>query len=202
MYPRKLLGFRAQRNAKSARCERQLGTKADTRMTETYMDLRGETWFLCAEIADRKYRESLHTGNIKEARRLRDARFKAIQRASASPRGRLAKGSRRTGRTRAGANRGNDVQALQAELNRPAASSICRTLHSQASWLCRPGMVKLRLLGKTALSSLRTKSASTLGYAALYSEAVALAMRADSTPHPATLVCARAACTARSIILS
>jgi integrase/recombinase XerD len=43
------------------------------------MYLRGETWFLRAEIAGRKYRESLHTANVKEARRLRDARLKALQ---------------------------------------------------------------------------------------------------------------------------
>ena len=48
-------------------------------MTETNMYLRGDTWFLRAVIAGRKYRESLHTANVKEARRLRDARLKIIQ---------------------------------------------------------------------------------------------------------------------------
>ena len=39
----------------------------------------GATWYLRAEIAGRKYRESLHTTNVREARRLRDARLKALQ---------------------------------------------------------------------------------------------------------------------------
>ena len=71
--------FGRARNAKSARCERQPDTKADTRMAENNMYLRGETWFLRAEIAGQKYRESLHTTSVKEARRLRDARLKVIQ---------------------------------------------------------------------------------------------------------------------------
>ena len=37
------------------------------------------TWYLRAEIAGRKYRESLHTTNVREARRLRDARLKSLQ---------------------------------------------------------------------------------------------------------------------------
>jgi integrase/recombinase XerD len=48
-------------------------------MTESNMFQRGETWFLRAEIAGRKYRESLHTANVREARRLRDARIKVIE---------------------------------------------------------------------------------------------------------------------------
>jgi integrase/recombinase XerD len=48
-------------------------------LTETNMYLRGKTWFLRAEIDGQKYRESLHTTNLKEARRLRDARLKALQ---------------------------------------------------------------------------------------------------------------------------
>ena len=48
-------------------------------MGESNMSLRGETWFLRAEIAGRKYRESLHTTNVREARKLRDARLKVIQ---------------------------------------------------------------------------------------------------------------------------
>jgi integrase/recombinase XerD len=48
-------------------------------MTETNMFQRGETWFLRAEIGGRKYRESLHTANVRDARRLRDARLKAIE---------------------------------------------------------------------------------------------------------------------------
>jgi NAD binding domain of 6-phosphogluconate dehydrogenase len=45
-------------------------------------------------------------------------------------------------------------------------------------------------------------SLTSLGDAALYSEAPALAVEPDSTPGPSTPSCARAACTARSIILS
>jgi integrase/recombinase XerD len=79
----KLQGFptvsERAKNAKSARCEHQPDTKADTRMTENNMYLRGETWFLRAEINGQKYRESLHTPNVREARRLRDARLKVIQ---------------------------------------------------------------------------------------------------------------------------
>jgi integrase/recombinase XerD len=37
------------------------------------------TWYLRAEFAGRKYRESLHTTNVREARRLRDARLKTLQ---------------------------------------------------------------------------------------------------------------------------
>jgi integrase/recombinase XerD len=48
-------------------------------MTETNMYQRGETWFLRAEIAGRKYRESLHTSNVRDARRLRDARLRVIE---------------------------------------------------------------------------------------------------------------------------
>jgi integrase/recombinase XerD len=48
-------------------------------VTETNMYLRGETWFLRAEIAGKKYRESLHTANVREARKLRDDRLKAIR---------------------------------------------------------------------------------------------------------------------------
>ena len=48
-------------------------------MAETNLYLRGDTWFLRAEIAGHKYRESLHTSNVKEARRLRDARLKVIE---------------------------------------------------------------------------------------------------------------------------
>jgi integrase/recombinase XerD len=48
-------------------------------MTESNMYLRGETWFLRAEIGGRKYRESLHTTNVRHARRLRDARLKVIE---------------------------------------------------------------------------------------------------------------------------
>jgi hypothetical protein len=49
-------------------------------MTETNMYQRGETWFLRAEIAGRKYRESLHTSNVRDARRLRDARLRSLRR--------------------------------------------------------------------------------------------------------------------------
>jgi hypothetical protein len=48
-------------------------------MAESNMYLRGETWFLRAEIAGKKYRESLHTANVREARKLRDDRLKAIR---------------------------------------------------------------------------------------------------------------------------
>src|SRR6202030_1558905 len=48
-------------------------------MTESNMYQRGETWFLRAEIAGKKYRESLHTANVRDARRLRDARLKTIE---------------------------------------------------------------------------------------------------------------------------
>jgi integrase/recombinase XerD len=37
------------------------------------------TWYLRAEIAGRKYRESLYTTNVRDARRLRDARLRVIQ---------------------------------------------------------------------------------------------------------------------------
>jgi integrase/recombinase XerD len=40
---------------------------------------RGETWFLRAEIGGKKYRESLDTANVRDARRLRDARLKVIE---------------------------------------------------------------------------------------------------------------------------
>lgn len=48
-------------------------------MGETNMYRVGETWYLRAEIDGRKYRESLHTANVRDARRLRDARLKALQ---------------------------------------------------------------------------------------------------------------------------
>jgi integrase/recombinase XerD len=48
-------------------------------MTEANMYQRGETWFLRAEIAGRKYRESLHTSNVRDARRLHDARLRVIE---------------------------------------------------------------------------------------------------------------------------
>jgi integrase/recombinase XerD len=67
-------------SAKNATGERQADTKADTQtMTESNMYQRGETWFLRAEIGGKKYRESLHTANVREARRLRDARLKVIE---------------------------------------------------------------------------------------------------------------------------
>jgi hypothetical protein len=53
--------FERATNAESARRECRPDTKADARMAESNMYLRGETWFLRAEIAGRKYRESLHT---------------------------------------------------------------------------------------------------------------------------------------------
>jgi integrase/recombinase XerD len=55
-------------------------TKADTAMSETNMYLRGETWWLRAEINGHKYRESLYTENVREARRLRDKRIEEIKR--------------------------------------------------------------------------------------------------------------------------
>ena len=48
-------------------------------MSELNMYAVNGTWYLRAEIAGRKYRESLHTTNVREARRLRDARLKVIQ---------------------------------------------------------------------------------------------------------------------------
>jgi integrase/recombinase XerD len=48
-------------------------------MTESNMYLRSETWFLRAEIGGKKYRESLHTANVRDAHRLRDARLKVIE---------------------------------------------------------------------------------------------------------------------------
>lgn len=48
-------------------------------MSESNMYAVNRTWYLRAEIAGRKYRESLHTTNVREARRLRDARLKTIR---------------------------------------------------------------------------------------------------------------------------
>jgi integrase/recombinase XerD len=48
-------------------------------MAETNMYQRGEIWFLRAEIGGKKYRESLYTANVRDARRLRDARLKVIE---------------------------------------------------------------------------------------------------------------------------
>jgi integrase/recombinase XerD len=48
-------------------------------MSETNMyAVRGQ-WYLRIEIGGKKYRESLHTDNVREARRLRDARLKVIE---------------------------------------------------------------------------------------------------------------------------
>jgi integrase/recombinase XerD len=48
-------------------------------MGESNMYAVNGTWYLRAEIAGRKYRESLHTTNVRDARKLRDARLKTIQ---------------------------------------------------------------------------------------------------------------------------
>jgi hypothetical protein len=61
-------------------------------MTETNMYQRGETWFLRAEIGGKKYRESLHTANVREARRLRDARLSHVFAAVLGHRASLALG--------------------------------------------------------------------------------------------------------------
>jgi integrase/recombinase XerD len=72
-------GFRAREEREKRGQRAPNGHKSGhTRMTEANMYQRGETWFLRAEIAGRKYRESLHTANVKDARRLRDARLKTI----------------------------------------------------------------------------------------------------------------------------
>jgi integrase/recombinase XerD len=46
---------------------------------ENNLSLRGETYWLRVKIRGRLYRESLHTGDVKSARRLRDARIKEIE---------------------------------------------------------------------------------------------------------------------------
>ncbi len=48
-------------------------------ITEANMYERDGTWYLRAEFGGKKYRESLHTSNVREARRLRDQRLKVIQ---------------------------------------------------------------------------------------------------------------------------
>jgi integrase/recombinase XerD len=48
-------------------------------MSESNMYAVNGTWYLRAEIAGRKYRESLHTANVRDARRLRDARLRTIE---------------------------------------------------------------------------------------------------------------------------
>lgn len=48
-------------------------------MPEENLYQRGETWWLRAEIGGVKYRESLRTGDVKRARKLRDQRLDAIK---------------------------------------------------------------------------------------------------------------------------
>jgi integrase/recombinase XerD len=48
-------------------------------MPESNLYLVKGVWYLRAEIGKHRYRESLHTANVRDARRLRDARIKAIE---------------------------------------------------------------------------------------------------------------------------
>jgi integrase/recombinase XerD len=48
-------------------------------MAETNMYLRGDTWWLRTKAGGQDYRESLHVGDVREARRLRDKRLKEIK---------------------------------------------------------------------------------------------------------------------------
>jgi hypothetical protein len=48
-------------------------------MAEENLFQRGSTWWLKAKAGGKEYRESLHTSDVREARRFRDARLKAIR---------------------------------------------------------------------------------------------------------------------------
>jgi integrase/recombinase XerD len=48
-------------------------------MAESNMYQREDAWYLRARIGGQEYRESLHTADVRQARRLRDARIKAIK---------------------------------------------------------------------------------------------------------------------------
>ena len=48
-------------------------------MAEKNMYLRGEVWWLRAKVAGHDCRESLHTSDVREARRFRDKRLKEIE---------------------------------------------------------------------------------------------------------------------------
>jgi integrase/recombinase XerD len=48
-------------------------------MAESNLYQRGETWWLLARVDGHRYRESLRTENLREARRLRDKRLKEIK---------------------------------------------------------------------------------------------------------------------------
>ncbi len=48
-------------------------------MPEKNMYLRGEVWWLRSKVAGHDCRESLHTSDVREARRFRDKRLKEIE---------------------------------------------------------------------------------------------------------------------------
>ncbi len=58
------------------------GYKKGYRVAEKNMFERGGVWWLKAKAHGREYRESLHTSDVREARRFRDAKLKALKAAA------------------------------------------------------------------------------------------------------------------------